>query len=158
MLKTILSISGKPGLFKLVSHGKNMLIVESLADKKRVPAYAKDKVISLGDIAIYTEEAEVPLHEVLTNVKNKENGQPSSLNPSQAKADQLRAYMAEILPDFDRERVYPSDIKKLLNWYNLLISAGITEFAPEEPQTDASTADATPEGTPAEATPVEEAK
>ena len=75
MLKTILSISGKPGLFKLVSHGKNMLIVESLADKKRVPAYAKDKVISLGDIAIYTNEAEVPLHEVLTNVKNKENGQ-----------------------------------------------------------------------------------
>lgn len=71
MLKTILSISGKPGLFKLVSHGKNMLIVESLADKKRVPAYAKDKVISLGDIAIYTNEAEVPLHEVLTNVKNK---------------------------------------------------------------------------------------
>ena len=71
MLKTILSISGKPGLFKLVSHGKNMLIVESLADKKRVPADAKDKVISLGDIAIYTNEAEVPLHEVLTNVKNK---------------------------------------------------------------------------------------
>ena len=74
MLKTILSISGKPGLFKLVSHGKNMLIVESLTDKKRVPAYAKDKVISLGDIAIYTTETEVPLHEVLTSVKNKENG------------------------------------------------------------------------------------
>ena len=71
MLKTILSISGKPGLFKLVSHGKNMLIVESLADKKRVPAYAKDKVISLGDIAIYTDEAEVPLHEVLTSVKKR---------------------------------------------------------------------------------------
>lgn len=153
MLKTILSISGKPGLFKLVSHGKNMLIVESLADKKRVPAYAKDKVISLGDIAIYTEEAEVPLHEVLTNVKNKENGQPASLNPSQAKADQLRAYMAEILPDFDRERVYPSDIKKLLNWYNLLINAGITEFTPEEPQ-EAPAA----EETPATEAPVEESK
>lgn len=152
MLKTILSISGKPGLFKLVSHGKNMLIVESLADKKRVPAYAKDKVISLGDIAIYTEEAEVPLHEVLTNVKNKENGQPASLHPSQAKADQLRAYMAEILPDFDRERVYPSDIKKLLNWYNLLINAGITEFTPEESQ-EASAA----EETAAAEAPVEEA-
>ena len=72
MLKTILSISGKPGLYKLVSHGKNMLIVESLTDNKRVPAYAKDKVISLGDIAIYTDETEVPLHEVLTSVKNKE--------------------------------------------------------------------------------------
>ena len=72
MLKTILSISGKPGLFRLVSRGKNMLIVESLADRRKVPAYAKDKVISLGDIAIYTNETEVPLHEVLTNVKNKE--------------------------------------------------------------------------------------
>ena len=79
MLKTILSISGKPGLFRLVSRGKNMLIVESLADHRKVPAYAKDKVISLGDIAIYTNETEVPLHEVLTNVKNKENGAVSSL-------------------------------------------------------------------------------
>lgn len=148
MLKTILSISGKPGLFKLVSHGKNMLIVESLADQKRVPAYAKDKVISLGDIAIYTDEAEVPLHEVLTNVKNKENGQTSSLNPSKAKPDELRAYMAEVLPNFDRDRVYPSDIKKLITWYNLLINAGITDFTPEEPQTE--------EGQPAEAPAAEE--
>lgn len=131
MLKTILSISGKPGLFKLISHGKNMLIVESLADKKRVPAYAKDKVISLGDIAIYTTEAEIPLHEVLTSVKNKENGEKVSIKPS-AKPEELRDYFAEILPDFDRDRVYPSDIKKLLSWYNLLIEAGITNFTPEE--------------------------
>ena len=90
MLKTILSISGKPGLYKLVSHGKNMLIVESLTDNKRVPAYAKDKVISLGDIAIYTDETEVPLHEVLTSVKNKEEGKTASLVPSKATTDQLR--------------------------------------------------------------------
>lgn len=147
MLKTILSISGKPGLFKLVSHGKNMLIVESLSDQKRVPAYAKDKVISLGDIAIYTDEAEVPLHEVLTNVKNKENGQTSSLNPSKAKPDELRAYMAEVLPNFDRDRVYPSDIKKLITWYNLLINAGITDYTPEEPRTE----EGQPEETQAEA-------
>ena len=144
MLKTILSISGKPGLYKLISHGKNMLIVESLADKKRIPAYAKDKVISLGDIAIYTDEAEVPLYEVLTNVKNKENGEKASVNLS-AKPDELRKYFAEVLPNFDRERVYPSDIKKLINWYNLLISAGITEFTPEETAA-------------AEETPVEETK
>ena len=131
MLKTILSISGKPGLYKLVSHGKNMLIVESLGDNKRVPAYAKDKVISLGDIAIYTDETEVPLHEVLTSVKNKENGQKASISTS-AKPEELRAYFAEILPNFDRERVYPSDIKKLIGWYNLLIGAGITDFTPEE--------------------------
>lgn len=131
MLKTILSISGKPGLFKLVSQGKNMLIVESLADKKRIPAYAKDKVISLGDIAIYTSDAEVPLYEVLTAVKTKENGEKVSINLN-SKPDELRAYFEEVLPTFDRDRVYPSDIKKLLSWYNLLIGAGITEFAPEE--------------------------
>ena len=131
MLKTILSISGKPGLFKLVSQGKNMLIVESLVDKKRVPAYAKDKVISLGDIAIYTDETEVPLHEVLTSVKNKVNGNLVSVNPA-AKPEELRAFMAEVLPDFDRERVYPSDIKKLISWYNILINAGITDFTPQE--------------------------
>ena len=137
MLKTILSISGKPGLFKLVSHGKNMLIVESLTDKKRVPAYAKDTVISLGDIAIYTNEAEVPLHEVLTSVKNKENGAKVSINTSTAKPEELRTYFAEILPSFDRDRVYPSDIKKLLSWYNILIGAGITDFTPEEPAEEA---------------------
>ena len=132
MLKTILSISGKPGLFKLVSHGKNMLIVESLTDKKRVPAYAKDKVIQLGDIAIYTTETEVPLHEVLTSVKNNENGAKVTV-PSDTK--ELRNYFAEVLPDFDRERVYPSDIKKLLTWYNILIGAEITDFTPEEEPT-----------------------
>ena len=90
MLKTILSITGKPGLYKLVSHAKNMLIVESLADKRRVPAYAKDKVISLGDIAMYTTDTEVPLHEVLTNMKNKENGNPTALSPSKASTEELR--------------------------------------------------------------------
>lgn len=131
MLKTILSISGRRGLFRLVSHGKNMLIVESLEDGKKVPAYAKDKVISLGDIAIYTEGAEVPLHEVLTSIKNKENGAKASI-PTTAKPDELRAYLAEVLPEFDRERVYPSDIKKLIGWYNILIEAGVTDFTPVE--------------------------
>ncbi|MBQ8530582.1 MAG: DUF5606 domain-containing protein [Parabacteroides sp.] len=136
MLKTILSISGKPGLFRLISHGKNMLIVESLVDKKRVPAYAKDKVISLGDIAMYTDADEVPLHQVLTNLKNKENGEKASISTS-AKPDELRAYFAEVLPNFDRDRVYPSDIKKLINWYNLLIDAGITDFTPVEVEEEA---------------------
>lgn len=146
MLKKILSISGKPGLYKLVSQGKNMLIVESLADNKRIPAYAKDKVISLGDIAIYTDEEEEPLHEVLTAIKEKENGAVLSFNPSTVKPEELRAYMGEILPNYDRERVYPSDIKKLLNWYNLLINSDISDFTPEketeESETEAETAEA----------------
>ena len=145
MLKTILSISGRPGLFRLVSHGKNMLIVESLTDKKKVPAYAKDKVISLGDIAIYTNDGEIPLHEVLTNIKNKENGEKASIQTS-AKPDELRAYMAEVLPEFDRDRVYPSDIKKLISWYNLLISSGINDFTPIEVKMEQQEAENNAEG------------
>lgn len=132
MLKKILSVSGKPGLYQMVSQGKNMLIIESLTDKKRIPAYARDKVIPLGDIAIYTNEKEVPLYEVLNSVKQKEGGQKVSLELTKASPDELRAYLAEVLPDFDRERVYPTDIKRLLTWYNILLAAGITEYEPQE--------------------------
>ena len=131
MLKEILSVTGKPGLFKLVSQGKNMLIVESLIDGKRIPAYTKDKVVSLGDIAIFTETTEVPLGQVLEALKTKENGAVCSIDPK-ADNDKLRKFMGEILPDYDRDRVYPSDIRKLLSWYNILINAQITEFLTEE--------------------------
>ena len=134
MLKEILSIPGKPGLFKLISQGKNMLIVESLTDSKRIPAYTKDKVVSLGDIAIFTEDAEIPLGQVLENVKTKENGALCSID-TKASNDELRKYMSEILPEYDRDRVYPSDIRKLISWYNILVKAEITEFlkVEEEP-------------------------
>lgn len=136
MLKEILSITGKPGLFKLVSQGKNMLIVESLTDGKRFPAYAKDKVVALGDIAMFTETEEVPLGEVLEKVKAKENAATASVDPK-ADNDALRKYMSEILPDYDRDKVYPSDIRKLINWYNILINNGITEFVKvEEEETE----------------------
>ena len=131
MLKEILSVTGKPGLFKLVSQGKNMLIVESLLDGKRIPAYSKDKVVSLGDIAIFTETTEVPLGQVLESLKVKENGLVCSVDPK-ADNDKLRSYLADILPDYDRDRVYPSDIRKLLTWYNILINAQITDFKSEE--------------------------
>ena len=130
MLKEILSVTGKPGLFKLVSQGKNMLIVESLIDGKRIPAYTKDKVVSLGDIAIFTENAEVPLSQVLESVKTKENGGSCSVDPK-ADNDKLRKYMSEVLPEYDRDRVYPSDIRKMIAWYNLLINAKITDFVEE---------------------------
>lgn len=131
MLKTILSISGKPGLYKLVSQGKNMLIVESLTEKKRLPVYANDKAISLGDIAIYTDDDEVPLHEVLRIVKEQAQAEAITL-PAVSETEKLREYFKSILPNYDRERVYPSDIRKLMSWYNLLIQAGITDFSPEE--------------------------
>jgi hypothetical protein len=132
MLKEILVVSGKPGLYKLVSKGNNLLIIESLIDKKRIPAYARDKVISLGDISIYTDGDEVSIREVLTAVKEKENGGKVSIDLSKAQPDDLRIYFAEILPAFDRERVYPSDIKKVLKWYELLISNNITDFSKKE--------------------------
>lgn len=131
MLKEILSISGKPGLYKLVSQGKNMLIVESLTDGKRIPAYSKDKVVSLGDIAIFTETAEVKLGIVLEAIKTKENAALSSID-TKTDNDKLRAYMGEILPDYDRDRVYPSDIRKLITWYNSLISSNITDFTEKD--------------------------
>jgi hypothetical protein len=131
MLKEILSMTGKPGLFKLVSQGKNMLIVESLIDGKRIPAYTKDKVVSLGDIAIFTDSAEIPLGQVLEKLKTKESGAVCQIDPK-SDNDKLRKFMGEILPDYDRDRVYPSDIRKLINWYNILINAQITDFLAEE--------------------------
>ena len=157
MLKKILSVSGKPGLYKLVSQGKSMLIVEALTDGRRLPVYAREKIISLGDIAIYTDGDEVPLYEVLNSVKAKEEGKAvSSIDASRATPDELRAYMAEVLPNFDRERVYPTDIKRLLSWYNLLISAGITDFDPQEAaeEADVETPEATVKETHATPPPV----
>ena len=142
MLKEILSISGKPGLYKLVSQGKNMLIVESLVDAKRIPAYSKDKVVSLGDIAIYTEDEEVKLGIVLESIKTKENGAQCSIDPK-SDNDTLRKYMEEILPAYDKERVYPSDIRKLLNWYNSLISSGVVDFTEKEEVKESSTTSST---------------
>ena len=132
MLRTILSISGRPGLFRLVNRGKGMLIVEEVATGKRTPAYARDKVISLGDISIYTDEGDTPLGLVLDAVKEKNEGKPVDIK-GLGNDEQVREYFATILPEFDRERVYTTDIKKLLSWYNLLVTAGITDFKPEEP-------------------------
>ena len=131
MLKTIMDISGKPGLYKLVSQAKNMLIVESVSDHKRVPCYASEKVISLGDIAMYTDADEVPLATVLDAVKKKENAAAAALDYKKASAEELHAFMAEVLPNYDRDRVHTSDIKKLIQWYNLLVTNGVTEFVAE---------------------------
>lgn len=130
MEQRILSISGKPGLFKLVSQGRNMLIVESLATGKRQPAYNHDKVVSLGDVAIYTAEGDVPLYDVFQNIKEKFNGQPVDVKPMQD-AD-VRKLFGEVLPDYDDERVYTNDMRKVFSWYNQLIAAGVTEFKNNE--------------------------
>ena len=137
MLKHILSISGKSGLYKLLSKSKATLIVESLIDNKRLPIHSsREKAISLSDISIFTENDEKPLWEVFVKLKEKENGEKASIDPKNMSPDDLREYLASVLPDFDREKVYPSDIRKLVTWYNLLIDKGYTEFEPEDKKTE----------------------
>lgn len=129
MLQTILAISGKPGLYKLVSRAKNSLIVEVLDEThRRLPAFAADRITSLADIAMYTDGDDVPLGKVLESMKNIEEGKEASLNYKKASSDELREYFAKVLPNFDRERVHNSDIKKLIQWYNILIANGVTDF------------------------------
>ncbi len=142
MLQTIVAISGKPGLYKLVSRAKNSLIVEVLDDThRRMPAFATDRITSLADIAMYTETDDVPLHKVLTSMKNLEEGKTSALDYKKASGDELREYFAKILPDFDRDRVHNSDIKKLIQWYNILISNGISDFDEEMTPTEGDNID-----------------
>ena len=132
MLKNILSITGKSGLYKLVSRGNNMLIVESLLDGKRMPTYARDKIVSLADVSMFTNGDDIELWKVLENVKKHENGKPATLDLKNADKKALADYMTAVLPDWDQDRVYPSDIRKLVQRYNILINANITEFEPKE--------------------------
>ena len=132
MLKEILAVPGKPGLFRLVSNAANLMVVESITDKKRIPVYARDKAVSLGDTTIYLVDGDVSVGETLTKIKEKEEGKKITFDFLKTDNDTLRTYLESVLPTFDRERVYPSDIRKLLKWYDLLIAAGITEFSEKE--------------------------
>ena len=137
MLKTVLTISGKPGLYKLVSSGRNMLIVETIdATKKRVPVHGVDKVVSLGDIAMYTDDEEVPLWQVLDSVKTKCEGAVCSVDYKKASNEELADFFAEVLPNYDRDRVYMSHVRKLIQWYNILVEASLTDFVPEDAEAE----------------------
>ena len=132
MQQTILAISGRPGLYKLVSRGTNNLIVEVLdATHRRGPAFATDRITSLADIAMYTDTDDVPLMDVLESLKTIEQGKRATINLKKASGEELRNYFAKVLPNFDRDRVHNSDIKKLIQWYNILIDNGITDFKEE---------------------------
>lgn len=137
MLKNILAITGKPGLYKLVSRGNNMLIVESLLDGKRMPTYARDKIVALSDVSMFTNADDVALSEVLTNAGKKENLKPVALDVKKASNAELQTWFDQVLPDWDRDRVYPSDIRKLIQWYNILINAGITDFTVKDEEEEA---------------------
>ncbi len=120
MLKDILSISGQSGLFKLVSQGKNNIIVESLIDGKRMPAYATSRISALEDISIFTVDGDAKLTDVLVTVFENQ----LQVDPKASSKD-LKTAFAKVLPDFDEERVYVSDIKKIFTWYNVLVEKGI---------------------------------
>ena len=128
-METILSIAGKPGLYKLVSRGKMNLVVEAIDDThRRMPAFSTDRVTSLGDIAMYTDADDIALWEVLVKVGEKEGLKPTSLKYKKCSSKELRAYFSEVLPNFDQDRVHDSDIKKLLQWYDILVNNGYTDF------------------------------
>jgi hypothetical protein len=132
-LTGIIAISGRPGLFKVVAQGKNNVIVESLIDQKRIPAYATDKISALEDISIYTYDEDASLQTILAAIYEKQEGKEGPSHKDDLST--LEAYLHGILPNYDQERVYPSDIKKIFQWYNLLLKFGA--LTPEE-STDSS--------------------
>lgn len=131
-MREILAITGKPGLFKIVAHSGKSLIVEDLTSGKRFPVSARDKVVSLGDIAMYTESDDKPLGEILDTIYAKEDGKQIDVKEIVASKG-LKDKFGEYVEDFDRDRVHDSDIKKLFTWYNLLVADGFTKFT-EEPE------------------------
>jgi hypothetical protein len=131
-LKDILSISGEPGLYKFVAQGRNAIIVEHLETKKRKTASGSAKVSSLEDISIFTEREDLPLGKAFDLIFEKENG--GAAIDSKSDPAKLKAYFGEILPEYDKDRVYMSDIKKVIVWYNILHKLGM--LVREEPETE----------------------
>ena len=130
-LEKILSISGKPGLYKIITQTRGGFVAESLLDKKKLTVNMQSNVSVLSEIAIYTLTEELPLKEVFKKINDKENGKPTSISHKDSK-DVLEEYFFEVLPDYDEDRVYASDIKKVVQWYNLLHSQNLLDFIQED--------------------------
>ena len=137
-LKEILSVSGKPGLFKTIAQTKTGVIIESLTDGKRIQAFASDKISSLGEISIFTTGEDMPLREVFRLIREKNGEEPAPDVKSDDKA--LKSFFETIVPDYDHERVYTSHMRKLIQWYNMLIANGITDFTAPAEETGEETA------------------
>ena len=139
MKETILAISGKPGLYRLVARGNGNLLVESIDEqKRRITAGSRDRVTSLRDVSMYTMDDDKPLMEVFESIKEKYNAQPVDIQTSKADKAQLFAFLDEVLPENDADRIYPGDIKKLIQWYNILVQAGYTDFLEADEQEEAN--------------------
>ena len=137
MLKKILSISGRPALYQLVSYGKNMLLVDTIPAGRRFPIHSRERVMSLGDISIFTTIEDVPLSQVLENVGKKYDNKVIDAK-AYTTPDQLHEFMGGVLENWDEERVHNSDIKKIISWYNILAGAGMTDFTAKEEEEEKS--------------------
>lgn len=126
MLKKIISITGKPGLQKILSQGRGTLIVEDVETKRRFPVHSRDQVVSLGDISMYTESGDTPLGEIMQMLYDKTGGKP--IDGDSMNSEQLHQSFGDVVTDYDRLRVRDRDIKKLYKWYNLLLADGFTQF------------------------------
>lgn len=136
-LKEIMTITGKPGLYKMVAQAKNGIIVESIVDQKRIQAFTHDKISTLEEISIYTEAGDIPLRKVLKSIHEKLNGQAAPEN--KADNNKVKQFFGEILPDYDKEKVYVSHMQKIINWYNLLLTYNLIDLVnelPAEPEAD----------------------
>jgi hypothetical protein len=136
MLKGILAISGQPGLFKLVAEAKNRIIVESLMTGKRMPASTTAKISSLEDIAVYTQNSDMPLKEVMKKISDHESG--GMAISAKSTENELKKYFEVIVPDYDKDRVYISDIKKIILWYNILHEHQLLDFSEEVENTEST--------------------
>lgn len=134
-LEKVISISGKPGLFKLITQTRGGFVAESLVDKKRISVSIQNNVSVLSEIAIYTLTEEIPLLQVFENIKKKEDGKPTSVKAKDSK-DKLEEYFFDVLPDYDEDRVYASDIKKVIQWYNLLQQHDMLDSLSDEKASD----------------------
>lgn len=129
-LESIIAISGFPGLYKVIGQSSNGLIVEAIESKKRLPIYASHKVSALEDICIYTETEEKPLAEVFKGIFETYKGKEAL--PASSASEELKSFFEKALPDYDRDRVYVSDIKKVVRWYNELLGAGFIQEEKKE--------------------------
>ena len=133
-LSGIIAISGRPGLFKVIAQSKNSVIVESMIDKKRFPAYASERISTLDDISVFTYEEDVKLTDIFAKMLEL---YPTEAPSHKADMKELEAALATFLPNWDQDRVYPSDVRKLFQWFNLLIKAGAFEAAASSETTEA---------------------
>jgi hypothetical protein len=136
-LTKILSISGRAGLFKVISQGKNTIIAESLTDQKRIPVFGHEKMSTLEEISVFTTGEDLPLKEILKSIYEKQDKKPV-MDPKTSQDKDLKAFFESIVPDYDKERVYTSDIKKILTWYNTLVEKEILDFTEKKSESEPS--------------------